>query len=601
MGSIKGYIQDVNVPATFTLERDCIDEIIYIDVYIIGTGKLANSPINVILPTLETPNPAGLVKGSTKGARITVPVNYSLIGVPGGNYSFVARTVETGVVFSSALLILAEDGYTAEGYGGNTIDPSVGTVLKTDGDGTKFLNDQGQYVEVNAVAVSDDDFWVDDESYAQDVAKLYTYNNITSWYISVVDDNEGNVPRILTGEDAGEVNTDYWKLVTTETSQNLIKYEVDSIFKAVTTVVIKDSKLYELVSETRPYLSTDFDTELGNGDWGLIGGSTMSNTEIRDSLATLTDNERIGSNSIKEDDDRLFLTNAQKAKIDATTASFTTAKDNKLASIDATHYKAPVQDLTALTAIEIATLEDKERRYVEDELSDYFWDAQLNDGSEKPEDVEPDDKGVATQGWWRKVAVDGETPASIATKYESNPDRNAFTDAFYNILNAFSTSVLGVPLTGLSITNAAITASDTILSAFGKIQGQINALITSVAAKKPLSDEAANLNFAAGTAWNFGSKQTAYFEAAPTGNLTPVISGADSLRSAIGDISFAGLLTTDCAITLSATWFAGTLPDEVTFESNVLTFEAPTSTSLYVWYIMKKGAEYKFNIQKFKD
>lgn len=50
----------------------------------------------------------------------------------------------------------------------------------------------------------------------------------------------------------------------------------------------------------------------------------------------------------------------------------------------------------------------------------------------------------------------------------------------------FTTSrVLGTILTGISFaTNAAITATDTILQAFGKLQAQISALITSVAGKQ---------------------------------------------------------------------------------------------------------------------
>ncbi|GHE64868.1 hypothetical protein [Roseivirga thermotolerans] len=135
----------------------------------------------------------------------------------------------------------------------------------------------------------------------------------------------------------------------------------------------------------------------------------------------------------------------------------------------------------------------------------------------------------------------------------------------------------------------------------GLLEARADNIENELPGKKPLADEAANLDFAAGTAYNFSDKQTAYFDAAPIGNLTPVFSGVGNLRSAIGEISFSGLLTTNCEITLSSSWFAGTLPDEVTFESNVLTFTAPTSTSLYVWYIMKKGSEYKFNIQKFKD
>lgn len=105
------------------------------------------------------------------------------------------------------------------------------------------------------------------------------------------------------------------------------------------------------------------------------------------------------------------------------TNAFTDALKAKLESIDAAHYGAPVQSTTALTALAEAGLTDKERRYVEDELSDYFYNATASSG-----DLAPDDQTGGT-GFWFKVAVDGETAASIRAKYESNPDTNAFTDA----------------------------------------------------------------------------------------------------------------------------------------------------------------------------
>lgn len=104
------------------------------------------------------------------------------------------------------------------------------------------------------------------------------------------------------------------------------------------------------------------------------------------------------------------------------TNAFTDSEKTKLAAIDAAHYGAPLQTTVELSALAEAALTDKERRYVEDELSDYFYDAAAATG-----DVAPDDQTGGT-GFWKKVAVDGETPASIKTKYESNADTNAYTD-----------------------------------------------------------------------------------------------------------------------------------------------------------------------------
>lgn len=105
------------------------------------------------------------------------------------------------------------------------------------------------------------------------------------------------------------------------------------------------------------------------------------------------------------------------------TEDYTTSEKNKLASIDATHYLAPLQTTVQLSALPQAGISDKARVYVENDLSDYFYDATAASG-----DIAPDDQAGGI-GFWRKVAVGGETAASIKTKYESNADTNAFTDA----------------------------------------------------------------------------------------------------------------------------------------------------------------------------
>jgi len=105
------------------------------------------------------------------------------------------------------------------------------------------------------------------------------------------------------------------------------------------------------------------------------------------------------------------------------TEDYTTSEKNKLASIDATHYLPPLQTTVQLSDLPQAGISDKARVYVEADLSDYFYDTTATSG-----DIEPDDQ-TGGIGFWRKVAVGGETAASIMTKYESNADRNAFTDA----------------------------------------------------------------------------------------------------------------------------------------------------------------------------
>lgn len=108
---------------------------------------------------------------------------------------------------------------------------------------------------------------------------------------------------------------------------------------------------------------------------------------------------------------------------ESNTNAFTDSEKAKLAAIDANHYGPPVQDTTALAAIAEADATDKERRFVEDEGTDYFYDTTATSG-----DVAPTDQTGGT-GWWRRLPDGVETAASVKAKYESNADTNVFTDS----------------------------------------------------------------------------------------------------------------------------------------------------------------------------
>jgi len=119
---------------------------------------------------------------------------------------------------------------------------------------------------------------------------------------------------------------------------------------------------------------------------------------------------------------------------EANTNAFTDALQAKLNSIDAAHYLPPVQSTANLTAITEASLTDKARVYVEDDVSDYFYDATAVSG-----DFAPDDQTGGT-GFWKRVETAGESAASIKAKYESNADTNAFTDTEKSKLSGIEAS-----------------------------------------------------------------------------------------------------------------------------------------------------------------
>lgn len=170
------------------------------------------------------------------------------------------------------------------------------------------------------------------------------------------------------------------------------------------------------------------------------------------------------------------------------TEDYTTSEKNKLASIDATHYLAPLQTTVQLSALPQATVSDKARVYVEAELSDYFYDTTASSG-----EIAPDDQ-VGGVGFWRKVAVGGETAASIKTKYESNADTNAFTNALKAKLDSF-TEIFTTALktnydsaqTWISTNGAAVLAH--ISSAHAPSNAQKNSDITKAEIEAKLTGE----------------------------------------------------------------------------------------------------------------
>jgi len=146
--------------------------------------------------------------------------------------------------------------------------------------------------------------------------------------------------------------------------------------------------------------------------------------------------------------------------------NYTTSEKNKLASIDAAHYLPPLQTTVQLSALPQAGISDKARVYVEADLSDYFYDTTASSG-----DIAPDDQ-TGGIGFWRKVAVGGETPTSILTKYESNADRNAFTNALKAKLDSITeifTTALKTGYDGVVTGYTALMATGSRLITTGEI------------------------------------------------------------------------------------------------------------------------------------
>lgn len=175
------------------------------------------------------------------------------------------------------------------------------------------------------------------------------------------------------------------------------------------------------------------------------------------------------------------------------TEDYTTAEKTKLAGLDEAHYKGTYVNLAALeTAHPTAAPGDYADvdAGVADPVLRYIWD-------------DSDSEWVAQAG-----SADPVTAAQVKTLYESNADTNAFTDSEKAKLagvaagataNADTDSlaegatnkwftearVRDALLTGLSLAvGTAVVASDKAIEAWGKLQRQINDLVTSVAGKQ---------------------------------------------------------------------------------------------------------------------
>lgn len=174
------------------------------------------------------------------------------------------------------------------------------------------------------------------------------------------------------------------------------------------------------------------------------------------------------------------------------TEDYTSAEKTKLAGIEGSHYRGTYVNFTALnTAIPTAVAGDYADvdAGVGSPVLRYIWDAN-------------DSLWVAQAGSAEPI-----TAAQVKTLYESNADTNAFTDSEKTKLGGVATGatantstdtltegaanlyhtaarVRGVALTGLSLaTNAAIAATDTVLTALGKLQAQLTALGATVGNK----------------------------------------------------------------------------------------------------------------------
>lgn len=192
------------------------------------------------------------------------------------------------------------------------------------------------------------------------------------------------------------------------------------------------------------------------------------------------------------------LTDGLAAKVDAVPGkqlsdeNYTSAEKTKLAGLEAAHYRGTYVNFTALTtALPTAVVGDYADvdAGADSPVLRYIWDAS-------------DNEWVAQAG-----SADPITAAQVKTLYESNADTNAFTDTEKTKLvgvaegatantstdtlaegatNLYHTAarVRGVVLTVLSLaTGTVIAATDTVLSALGKLQAQITALTTTVGNK----------------------------------------------------------------------------------------------------------------------
>lgn len=223
--------------------------------------------------------------------------------------------------------------------------------------------------------------------------------------------------------------------------------------------------------------------------------------------------------------------------------NYTSGEKAKLAGLDGSHFKGLHAGLAALQAAHPSAVAgdyaDVDSGTGAD-VARYIWDVS-------------DSKWVIQSG-----ASGSMTAAQIKTAYESNPDTNGFSDAEKAKLGAiaagatanatdaqlrdrslhtgtqaastiddFAATVRATVLTGLSLASgSAIAATDSALVAWGKLQKQINDLVTALAGKQATLVSATNIKTVNGASL-LGSGNVAV-AAAPA----PVIADATTARTA---------------------------------------------------------------------
>lgn len=221
--------------------------------------------------------------------------------------------------------------------------------------------------------------------------------------------------------------------------------------------------------------------------------------------------------------------------------NFTAAEKAKLAGLEGSHYRGTFINFTAL---QTALPDAEEGDYADVDagagapVQRYIWD-------------ESDSEWVAQAG-----SADPVTAAQVKALYESNPDTNAYTDAEKSKLGGIAAGatanantdslaegatnlyhaaarVLATVLSGLSLaTGTAITSSDTVLVAFGKLQKQITDLITTVSGKQDTLVSATNIKTINGESV-LGSGNIAISGGASWGSITGMLASQTDLQNAL--------------------------------------------------------------------
>ncbi|MDR3280927.1 MAG: hypothetical protein LBT23_10475 [Synergistaceae bacterium] len=201
------------------------------------------------------------------------------------------------------------------------------------------------------------------------------------------------------------------------------------------------------------------------------------------------------------------------------TNDYTTAEKTKLAGLESSHFKGEFTTIAALNAITGAL---GDYAYVDAgsgaDVTSYVWDSSNSKWVEQ--------KGVTT----------AETPASIKTKYESNADTNAFTDALQTKLNGIAAGAQVNAVTSVAARTGAVVLAKADVG-LGSVDN------TADSAKSVAS--AATLTTARTIAASGGVTAAAVsFDGSANITLATVAAGGTPSTQAFGDAAAAGSAST---------------------------------------------------------